>query len=56
MQEILKPNQINEASVLVAIENFVLSSLDAPRQPRSFYEKFTDLLFDFDQIYKEVLK
>lgn len=51
MQEILKPNQINEASVLVAIENFVLSSLDAPRQPRSFYEKFTDLLFDFDQIY-----
>lgn len=51
MQEILKPNQIDEASVLVAIEKFVLSILDAPRQPRSFYEKFTDLLFDFDQIY-----
>lgn len=51
MQKSLKPNQINEASVLIEIEKFVLSSLDSSRQPRSFYENFTDLLFNFDQIY-----
>lgn len=51
MQKSLKPNQINEASVLIAIEKFVLSSLDSSRQPRSFYENFTDLLLDFNQVY-----
>ncbi|MDC4793221.1 inovirus Gp2 family protein [Acinetobacter baumannii] len=47
----LNQNEINEASLLMAIERFVLTSLDATRQPRSFYETFTDLLLAFDQIY-----
>ncbi|HCT5803785.1 TPA: inovirus-type Gp2 protein [Acinetobacter nosocomialis] len=47
----LNQNEINEASLLIAIESFVLTSLDTTRQPRSFYETFTDLLLDFDQVY-----
>lgn len=47
----LNQNEINEAALLIAIERFVLTSLDATRQPRSFYETFTDLLLAFDQIY-----
>lgn len=47
------PNQdsINEASLLISIERFVLSSLDSTRQLRSFYEDFTDYLLDFYQVY-----
>nr|WP_064192564.1 inovirus-type Gp2 protein [Acinetobacter baumannii] len=30
---------------------YVLTSLDARKQPRSFYETFTDLLLAFDQVY-----
>lgn len=44
-------NSINEASLLIEIEKFVLSSLDSTRQPRSFYENFTNLLLDFYQVY-----
>ncbi|MCY6411847.1 inovirus-type Gp2 protein [Acinetobacter sp. VNH17] len=44
-------NQINEASLLIEIERFVLSGMDSTRQPRSFYENFTDLLLDFHQVY-----
>ncbi|MDA4972921.1 inovirus-type Gp2 protein, partial [Acinetobacter baumannii] len=47
----LNQNEINEASLLIAIESFVLTSLDTTRQPRSFYETFTDLLLKFDQVY-----
>lgn len=47
----LNQNEINEASLLIAIERFVLTTLDATRQPRLFYETFTDLLLAFDQVY-----
>lgn len=47
----LNQNEINEASLLIEIESFIRSSLYATRQPRSFYETFTDLLLDFDQVY-----
>ncbi|MCW8692788.1 inovirus Gp2 family protein [Acinetobacter baumannii] len=47
----LNQNEINEASLLIAIESFVLTSLNARKQPKSFYETFTDLLLDFDQVY-----
>ncbi|MEI4767929.1 inovirus-type Gp2 protein [Acinetobacter nosocomialis] len=47
----LNQNEINEASLLIEIERFVLTSLDARKQPRSFYETFTDLLLAFDQVY-----
>lgn len=47
----LSQNEINEASLLIAIERFILTTLDAIRQPRSFYEIFADLLLDFDQVY-----
>lgn len=49
----VEPNQkqINEASLLIEIEKFVLSSLDSIRQPRSFYENFTHHLLNFHQVY-----
>ncbi|MBO1281710.1 MULTISPECIES: YagK/YfjJ domain-containing protein [Acinetobacter calcoaceticus/baumannii complex] len=47
----LNQNEINEASLLFEIESFVLTSLNARKQPKSFYETFTDLLLDFDQVY-----
>ncbi|TPU92004.1 YagK/YfjJ domain-containing protein [Acinetobacter baumannii] len=47
----LNQNEINEASLLIEIESFILTTLDATKQPRSFYETFTDLLLDFDQVY-----
>ncbi|MFX5645660.1 inovirus-type Gp2 protein [Acinetobacter baumannii] len=47
----LNQNEINEASLLIEIESFVLTTLDATRQPRSFYETFRDLLLAFDQVY-----
>lgn len=47
----LNQNEINEAALLIAIERFVLTSLDTRRQPRSFYETFTDLFLAFDQVY-----
>ncbi len=47
----LNQNEISEASLLIEIESFVLTTLDATRQPRSFYETFRDLLLDFDQVY-----
>lgn len=51
MNAILNQNPINEASLLIEIEKFVLSSLDSIRQPRSFYKTFCHLLFDFHEIY-----
>ncbi|HHP8790881.1 inovirus-type Gp2 protein [Acinetobacter baumannii] len=47
----LNQNEINEASLLFEIESFIQTSLNATRQPRSFYVTFTDLLLDFDQVY-----
>lgn len=47
----LNQNEIKEASLLIEIERFVLSGRDSERQPRSFYENFTDLLLDFHQVY-----
>ena len=47
----LNQNVIKEASLLIKIEMFVLSSLKSIRKPRSFYENFTDLLLDFHQVY-----
>jgi len=51
MNAILNQNPINEASLLIEIEKFVLSSLDSTRQPRSFYENLTNLLLDFHHVY-----
>ncbi|EXB22800.1 inovirus-type Gp2 protein [Acinetobacter baumannii] len=47
----LNHNSINEASLLIEIEKFVLSSMNSTQQPRSFYENFTHLLLDFHQVY-----
>ena len=44
-------HKINESALLIKIERFVLSSLDATRQPRSFYEDFSNHLLDFYQVY-----
>lgn len=46
----LNHNSINEASLLIEIEKFVLSSMNSTQQPRSFYENFTHLLLDFHQV------
>ncbi|MBJ8504371.1 inovirus-type Gp2 protein [Acinetobacter seifertii] len=47
----LNQNEINEASLLIEIESFILTTLDATRQPRSFYEIFANLLLAFNQVY-----
>lgn len=47
----LNHNEIKEALLLIEIERFVLSIMESRRQPRSFYENFTDLLLDFHQVY-----
>lgn len=44
-------NTINEAVLTIEIEEFIQSSLLATRQPRSFYESFSELLLEFNQIY-----
>ncbi|WP_332605176.1 YagK/YfjJ domain-containing protein [Acinetobacter sp. ESBL14] len=51
MNAILNQNPINEASLLIEIEKFVLSSMDSTRPPRSFYENFTYHLLNFHQVY-----
>jgi len=47
----LNQNEINEVSLLIEIESFIQTSLNATRQPRSFYETFTHHLLDFHQVY-----
>jgi len=47
----LNQNEINEASLLIKIQSFIQTSLNATRQPRSFYETFTHHLLDFHQVY-----
>lgn len=47
----LNQNEINEASLLIEIESFIQTSLNATRQPRSFYENFTHHLLNFHQVY-----
>lgn len=44
-------NPSNEAILTIEIEEFIQSCIQATRQPRSFYENFSDLLLEFDQIY-----
>lgn len=41
----------NEAILTIEIEEFIQSCIQVTRQPRSFYENFSDLLLEFDQIY-----
>ena len=47
----LNQNPINEASLLIEIEKFVLSGMNSTQQPRSFYENFTHHLLNFHQVY-----
>lgn len=51
MNAILNQNTINEASLLIEIEKFVLSGMNSTQQPRSFYENFTHHLLNFHQVY-----
>lgn len=41
----------NEATLLIEIERFIQSSLNSARQPRSFYQNFSNLLLGFQQVY-----
>jgi len=47
----INQTEINEATLLIEIEDFIQSSINANRQPRSFYHNFRNLLLDFDQVY-----
>lgn len=42
---------VNESKVLIKIENFVEGIVNRNRKPRHFYEKLTDLLIQFSQVY-----
>lgn len=42
---------INESKVLIEIENFVEDIVNKNRKPRHFYEKLTDLMIEFDEVY-----
>ncbi len=48
---ITEQTEINEATLLIEIEDFIQSTINVNRQPRSFYYKFKDLLLDFDRVY-----
>jgi hypothetical protein len=42
---------VNESKVLIEIENFVEDIVNRNRKSRHFYEKLTDLLIQFSQVY-----
>lgn len=42
---------VNESKVLIEIENFVEDIVNRNRKPRHFYEKLTDLMIEFDEVY-----
>ncbi|WP_151831492.1 YagK/YfjJ domain-containing protein [Acinetobacter ursingii] len=44
-------NQPDESGLLIEIEEFIQKLLEVNRQPRCFYQEFTDLLNEFDQEY-----
>jgi len=44
-------NTVNESKVLISIENFVEDIVNRNRKPRHFYEKLTDLMIEFDEVY-----
>lgn len=43
--------QHDESDLLIEIEGFIQKVLRVDRQPRCFYQEFTDLLIAFDQVY-----
>jgi hypothetical protein len=43
--------QVNESKTLIEIEEFVDDVINRSRQPRRFFEKLTDLIFQLDEIY-----
>jgi len=43
--------QHDESGLLIKIEEFIQKLLEVNRQPRCFYQEFTDLLSEFDQVY-----
>ncbi|WP_151831004.1 YagK/YfjJ domain-containing protein [Acinetobacter ursingii] len=43
--------QHDESVLLIEIEEFIQKLLEVNRQPRCFYQEFTDLLSEFDQVY-----
>lgn len=44
-------NRVNESRTLIEIEEFVDDVINRYRQPRRFFEKLTDLIFQLDEIY-----
>ncbi|WP_151798679.1 YagK/YfjJ domain-containing protein [Acinetobacter bereziniae] len=44
-------NRVNESRALIEIEEFVDDVINRSRQPRRFFEKLTDLIFQLDEIY-----
>ncbi|MCU4320484.1 hypothetical protein KTH44_15315, partial [Acinetobacter bereziniae] len=44
-------NRVNESRTLIEIEEFVNDVINRSRQPRRFFEKLTDLIFQLDEIY-----
>ena len=42
---------VNESKVLISIENFVEDIVNRNKKPRYFYEKLTDLMIEFDEVY-----
>lgn len=42
---------INESKVLIELENFIEDIVNKNRKPRHFYEKLTDLMIEFDEVY-----
>ena len=43
--------QHDESGLLIKIEEFIQKLLEVNRQPRCFYQEFTDLLSEFHQVY-----
>lgn len=44
-------NRVNESKTLIEIEEFVDNVINRSREPRRFFEKLTDLIFQLDEIY-----
>lgn len=44
-------NQVNESRTLIEIEDFVDDVVNRSREPRRFFRKLTDLIFQLDKIY-----
>ena len=44
-------NRVNESRTLIEIEEFVEDVINRSREPRKFFKKLTDLIFQLDEIY-----